>query len=98
MLMLSAAGAHAEITCAQLFEIAAATVELRDRGTSLTTVLKNTEDLRKANKLTEQDLQRVRQVVQESFTRARSPFEIFQECEAQKSATRPPYETGTSRP
>lgn len=95
VLALSAAGAHAGITCAQLFEIAATTVELRDRGASLTTVLKNADDLRDANKLTEQELQRVRQAVRESFTRAKSPFEIFQQCEAQKPTARLPHESGT---
>ena len=87
-LVIYAAAAAAEVTCDQLGNIAFTTQELRDQGYSLTVVQGEIDKLDTNNKFSAAEMARIRNVVNQAFTRDRSPLEILQECKDKDKARR----------
>jgi hypothetical protein len=77
---LYCAPAAATVTCDQLGNIAQATEQYRNQGESLQSLLAEADKLESSDKLSKGDMVRVRQTVQQSFDRTRTPLEIRQEC------------------
>ena len=93
MLILAAGlfsgAASAALTCEQLGNIAQTTEELRNQGSSLTFVLAEADKLEASDKLTKQDIGRVREVIDQTFKRTYTALEILQDCkDAQPSRWR----------
>ena len=81
VLGLNAAVASAAVTCEQLASIATTTQQLRDKGGTLAEVLAEADQLKSSKKLTEPELERVKDVVEQAYTGSiRTPLEILQEC------------------
>ena len=74
--------ASAAVTCEQLGNIAQTTEELRNQGYALESVLAEADKLEASDKLSKQDIGRVRKTVDQTFKRDRTPLEILQECRA----------------
>ena len=74
------AAAAAAVTCDQLGNIALATEQYRNQGESLPGVLAEADKLESTNNLSKEDMVRVRQTVQQTFDRTRTPLEIRIEC------------------
>ena len=72
--------ACAALTCEQLTEIALATQNLRDQGSSLAVVLAEANKLEAASKLTPAELDMVRLIVEQAYLGIRSPYEVYQVC------------------
>lgn len=78
---LNCAVAAAALTCEQLANVAYATQQLRDQGNSLADVLADADRLKETDKLNDQDLERVRDIVGEAFSGGSSmPIEFLREC------------------
>ena len=80
ILCFYAVSATAAVTCDQLGNIALATEQFRNEGESLQAILAEANKLESANSLTKEDMQRVRQTVQQTYDRTRTALEIRQEC------------------
>ena len=88
-LWLTCAAAPAAVTCEQLGNIAQTTEKLRNEGTSLPSLLVDADKLEVSDKLTKQDVGRVREVIEQTFKRNSTPLEILQDCnDAQPSRWR----------
>ncbi len=77
---LACHAAFAAVTCEQLGNIAFTTEQLRNQGYALETVLAEANKLESSEKFGRQDIGRVREVVEKTFSRYRTPLEIVQEC------------------
>ncbi len=85
VLALNCAVAAAALTCEQLANVAYATQQLRDQGNSLAEVMANADRLKENDKLNDQDLERVRDIVGEAYSGgSRMPLEFLQECKAKQ--------------
>jgi len=80
ILILQCAPAVAAITCDQLGNIALATEQYRNQGEQLQIIMVEVDKLEAANNLSKEDMLRVRQTVQQSYDRTRTPLEIRKEC------------------
>lgn len=83
MLMISwsiCGAAGAAVTCDQLGNIAQTTEQLRNQGYSLEAVLAEADTLEVSDKLSKQEIARVRDTVDQAFRRTRTPLEILQDC------------------
>ena len=74
------APASGAVTCDQLGNIALTTEQLRNQGNSLVAVLAEADKLEASDNLSKQDIARIKQVVEQTFKRDRTPLEIRQEC------------------
>jgi hypothetical protein len=80
ILLLNCAPAAAAVTCDQLGNIALATEQYRNQGESLQAILAEADKLESGGNLNKEDMVRVRQTVQESYDRTRTPLEIRRDC------------------
>ena len=86
---LTCGAASAALTCEQLGNIAQTTEQLRNQGNSLPSVLAEADKLEVSDKLSKQEVGRVREVIDQTFKRTYTPLEILQECrDAQPSRWR----------
>jgi hypothetical protein len=72
--------AAAAITCDQLGNLALATEQYRNQGESLSVLLAEAEKLEVTNKLTKEDMVRVKQTVQRTFDRSMTPYDVRKDC------------------
>jgi hypothetical protein len=79
-LLLLCAPATATVTCDQLGNIAMATEQYRNQGEQLQVIMAEADKLEAGSNLTKDDMLRIRQTVQQSFDRTRTPLEIRKEC------------------
>ena len=77
---LACGAAAAAMTCEQLGNIAQTTEKLRNEGASLPSILAEADKLEVSDKLTKEDLGRVREVIDATFKRNYTPLEILQDC------------------
>jgi hypothetical protein len=80
ILILQCAPAVAAISCDQLGNIALATEQYRNQGEQLQIIMAEADKLETANNLSKEDMMRVRQTVQQSYDRTRTPLEIRKDC------------------
>jgi hypothetical protein len=80
MLLFYCAPSAAAVTCDQLGNIALATEQYRNQGEPLQVLLSEADKLASDDKLTKQDLQRIRKTIQESFDRTTTPLEVRKDC------------------
>jgi hypothetical protein len=81
VLLLAGPAAHAELTCAQLGEIALKTVDQRNQGASLTRLIADVERGELKGRLTEREIALVKDVVRVSFDGRLSPAEVVESCQ-----------------
>lgn len=81
ILLLPAAVAQAEVTCAQLVAISQKTVDLRNQGASLPALLADTEDAEMKRRFTPVELEFIRLLISESFVGSYSPHDVSEACE-----------------
>ena len=81
VLVFACAAARAELTCEQLGAIARTTVELRNQGVSLTRLLVDAERDQMKSRLTEREVEIVKQVIRLSFDGTLSPAEVVEACQ-----------------
>ena len=72
--------AAADVTCEQLGNIAQTTEALRNQGNSLEAMLAEADRLEASDKLSIQDVSRVKEVVKQVFSRNLTPLEVLQDC------------------
>jgi len=73
--------AGAALTCEQLANTAAYAQQMRDKGYSLAEVKAEADKLEASDKLTPQEIGRVKEVVEQGFNGSlRTPLDILQEC------------------
>jgi len=77
---LQGVSAAAAVSCEQLADIAYATEQLRNQGHSLTTVLAEADKLELSGKLTRDELDLIKGVVDRAFKSIQSPLEVLQSC------------------
>ena len=77
---LACHAAFAAVTCEQLGNIAFTTEQLRNQGYSLESLLTEADTLEVSDKLSKQEIARVRDTVDQAFKRTRTPLEILQDC------------------
>src|SRR5688572_26783640 len=77
-----ALNASAALNCEQLLAVSQTTIELRDQGRTLSSVLAEVERSELRQKLDAQEINLLRQVVRISFTSEYSPREIFESCQS----------------
>ena len=80
LLLLPGAPAAAAVTCDQLGNIALATEQYRNQGEQLQIILAEADKLETGSDLSKEDMVRIRQTVQQSYDRTRTPLEIRKEC------------------
>lgn len=81
LLFLAGASAGAELTCNQLVAISQKTVNLRNDGASLSSVLADLEGPEFKERFTPVELDFIRLLIRESFMGAYSPFDVQEACE-----------------
>jgi hypothetical protein len=86
VMLSGAACAQAELDCKQVGGVILATLDYRDQGYSLPTVITMLDQVRSADKLSEVELAYLRMVVRHSFLQASSPKDILEDCEDRKKA------------
>src|SRR5688572_26359712 len=74
--------AGAALNCEQLLAVSQTTIELRDQGRTLSSVLAEVERSELRQKLDAQEINLLLQIVRISFTSEYSPREIFESCQA----------------
>jgi len=80
--------ASADVSCEQLAQIAAATVQLRNQGEPLASVLAEANGMQAGGKLSATDAALVKVVVESVFRGEHSPNDILVECKAQRQLVR----------
>jgi len=80
--MAVASGARATLNCEHLLAVSHATLDMRDAGRTLSSVLAEIERGELQQKLNAQEINLLRQIVRVSFTSEYSPREIFEACRA----------------
>ena len=81
ILVFGCAVARAELTCEQLGAVAKTTVELRNQGVSLTRLLVDAERDGMKSRMTEREVEIVKQVIRLSFDATLSPAEVVEACQ-----------------
>jgi len=81
VLLVATASAGAAITCDQLVAISQKSVDLRNQGASLSSVLAELEGPEFKQRFTPVELDFVRLLIRESFIGAYSPYEVREACE-----------------
>jgi len=77
-----ACNADATLTCGHVVAVSQTTIELRDQGHTLNSVLAEVERGELQQKLNAQEINLLRQIVRVSFTSEFSPREILEACQA----------------
>ena len=81
ILAVGPALAAAAVTCEQLANTAVAAQQLRDQGYSLAEVMAEADKLKTSDKLTAQEVARVKEIVEQAYNGSlRTPLDILQEC------------------
>lgn len=81
LLLLAFAPAQAEVSCEQLVAISQQTINLRNQGASLESVLADTEKAEMKRLFTATELEFIRLLIRESFTGGYSPYDVHEACE-----------------
>lgn len=81
VLLVASAGAGAQVTCDQLVAISQKTIDLRNSGASLTSVLGDLDRPEMKERFSPVELDFIRLLIQESFMGAYSPHDVLQACE-----------------
>jgi Flp pilus assembly protein CpaB len=80
ILLLQCAPVAATVTCDQLGNIALATEQYRNQGEQLQIIMAEANKLETGNNLSKDDMLAIRQTVQQTYDRTRTPLEIRKEC------------------
>jgi len=81
LLVLPFAVAKAEVTCDQLVAVSQKTVDLRNQGASLSSVMAGTEDAEMKRRFTASELEFIRLLIRESFIGSYSPHDVHEACQ-----------------
>ena len=84
--LLSSTAAGAEVSCDQLVAISQKTVDLRNGGATLSSILADMERPEMKQRFTPTELDFIRLLIQESFMGAYSPFDVKEACEGGRLA------------
>jgi len=72
--------AQAALTCDYVAKVALAAIDYRDQGYSLAQVMKSVDPLKDSGKFTDEELEKLRQVIKLSFLQTLSTAEIVEAC------------------